>query len=119
MSGDTSSFKGGTSEANFELGKRLALGGWSMRPVLAADVFNNTLKGTTEAGSGNEAVIYDKTSVTQMFIRTGTDLRHRTKDYTFNSGIYYAYDRYRNYTIENVEKLKKSDLNYFLVSGVH
>ena len=88
----TSSFNGYTSEANFELGKRFASGGWSLRPVIAADMYNNNLKAAKETGIGSEAVIYDKTSLTQVFIRTGTDLRHRTKDYTFNSGIYYAYN---------------------------
>jgi len=88
----TSSFKGGTSEANFEFGRRVAWGGWSLRPVLAVDVYNNNLKAAQETGNGGEGVIYGKTSLTQLFIRTGTDLRHRTKDYTFNSGIYYAHD---------------------------
>ena len=88
----TSSFNGWTSEANFELGKRIGVGGWSLRPVLAADVYSNNLKGTQEAGSGNEKIRYDKTNLTQVFLRTGTDFRHRTKDYTFNSGIYYAHD---------------------------
>jgi len=88
-----SSFNGGTSEANFELGKRIGRGGWgwSLRPVLAADVFNNNLEAAQESG-GAEAVRYGKTNLTQVFIRTGTDLRHRTPDYTFNSGIYYAHD---------------------------
>ena len=89
----TSSFDGWTSEANFELGKRVSLGGGcSLRPVVAFDLFNNNLKGVQEAGNGDEKITYSKTSLTQAFFRTGTDIRHRAKDYTFNSGIYYAYD---------------------------
>ena len=88
----TTSFNGWTSEANFEIGKRLAFGNWSLRPVLAADVYNNNLKGTRESGTGAEKITYSKTDFTQMFFRTGTDFRHRTKYYTFNSGIYYAHD---------------------------
>ena len=88
----TASFNGGTSEANFELGKRLGWGEWSLRPVLAADIFNNNLKAAQETGIGKEKVRYGKTDFTQVFFRTGTDLRHRTQYYTFNSGIYYAYD---------------------------
>lgn len=88
----TSSFNGWTSEANFELGKRLGGGAWSLRPVAAVDVYNNNLKATQEAGNGTERVAYGKTNFTQVFFRTGTDLRNRTKDYTINSGIYYAYD---------------------------
>jgi len=88
----TSSFKGYTTEANFELGKRVFLGAWSLRPVLAADVFNNNLKAAQEAGTGNERIAYGKTSFTQVFFRTGTDIRHRMRYYTLNSGIYYAHD---------------------------
>ncbi|MDR0327496.1 MAG: autotransporter outer membrane beta-barrel domain-containing protein [Planctomycetaceae bacterium] len=87
-----SSFKGLTSEANFEIGKRVRLGAWSLRPVLAADVYNNNLKAARETGSSNENIAYEKTSLTQAFFRAGSDLRHRTQYYTINSGIYYAYD---------------------------
>jgi len=87
-----SSFNGWTSEANFELGRRFSAGEWSLRPVVAADVFNNNLKAATERSEGRDAVRYGKTHLTQVFFRTGTDLRHRARDYTFHSGIYYAYD---------------------------
>ena len=87
----TSSFKGWTSEANFELGKRIGSGSCRLRPVLSVDVYNNNLKGGYESG-GSESVIYGKTGLSQVFFRTGTDFRHRTKDYTLNSGIYYAHD---------------------------
>jgi hypothetical protein len=87
-----SSFNGWTSEANFELGKRFGQGEWSLRPVIAADVYNNNLKGAKESGTGTEKIEYGKTDFTQVFFRTGTDLRHQTRYYTFNSGIYYAHD---------------------------
>ena len=88
----TASFNGGTSEANFELGKRLGWGEWSLRPVLATDIFHNNLKAAQEAGIGTERIAYGQTDFTQVFFRTGTDLRHQTRHYTLNSGIYYAYD---------------------------
>jgi len=88
-----SSFKGRTSEVNVELGRRLEYGGGcSLRPVLAVDMYNNNLKAAEESGRGDQAVRYDKTSLSQVFLRAGTDLRHRTKDYTIHSGVYYAYD---------------------------
>ena len=88
----TSSFKGRTSETNLEIGKRFASGAWSLRPVLALDVYNNNLKGAAEAGAGNQGVTYNKTSLTQVFARSGSDLRYQSGRFTFNSGLYYAYD---------------------------
>jgi len=84
----TSTFKGNSMEANLELGKRLAAGAWSLRPVVAVDVFNNKIKGATEVGGAT----YDKIDLTQTFLRTGTELRYRMRHFTFNSGVYYAYD---------------------------
>jgi outer membrane autotransporter protein len=96
----STSFNGGTSEANLEFGKRFRCGGWSLRPVLAADMFYNNLQAARETVSNPEnvdsrfvtSVDYDKAKLTQVFFRTGTDLRHRTHSYTFNSGIYFAHD---------------------------
>ena len=88
----TSSFRGYTSETNLELGKRLAAGAWSLRPVVALDIYNNNLKSATEMGAGILGVVYNKTSLTQVFARTGSDLRYQAGRFTFNSGLYYAYD---------------------------
>jgi len=88
----TSSFKGRTMEGNLEFGKRISGGPWSVRPALAVDVLNNDLKGAVETGAGMDAVRYNKTDLTQFFIRAGTDLRYQGAVLTFNSGIYYAYD---------------------------
>ena len=90
----TSSFKGHTTETNLELGKRYTSGAWSLRPVAGLDIMTNNLKAATETtGSvGTDAVAYDKTSLTQVFFRTGTDLRYTAKGFTINSGVYYAYD---------------------------
>ena len=88
----TSSFKGYTTETNLELGRRLGRGAWSLRPVVGVDVFNNNLKAATETGAGNEAVAYGKTNLTQVFFRSGTDLRYQVRNFTLNSGVYYAYD---------------------------
>ena len=84
----TSSFNGETMEANLEIGKRLSAGPLSLRPAVAADVFNNKLKGAAEAGG----VTYNKVDLMQVFLRTGTELRYQGQYFTLNSGIYYAYD---------------------------
>ena len=48
-----------------------------------------------EGGSDAALTVGDITAIgdlTQVFLRTGTDLRYQVKCFTFNSGIYYAYD---------------------------
>ena len=90
----TSSFKGQTAEAHLELGKRTSGGVWSLRPVFAVDVLSANLKGATENAvtGGPDAVIYGKTSLTQVFLRAGTDLRCQLDCFTLNGGVYYSYD---------------------------
>jgi hypothetical protein len=85
----TSSFNGRTSETNVEIGKRFARGAWSVRPVFGVDVTTNDLKAAREEVGG---VGYDKTNLTQVFLRIGSDLRYQVKRFTFNSGLYYAYE---------------------------
>ena len=85
----STSFKGNTTETNLELGKRYWGGACSMRPVLAIDIMTNDIGGATEVTSG---LTYDKTSLTQVFLRTGTDFRIQRNQFTFNSGLYYAYN---------------------------
>jgi len=87
---NTASFKGNTTEANLELGRRIWCGPWSMRPVGAVDILMNHLDAATETGPN--AVAYGKASLTQVFLRTGTDLRYQRNRFTFNSGLYYAYN---------------------------
>ena len=89
-----SAFKGRTTDVNLEMGKRFAAGAWSLRPVIAVDVMNNNLKDTTEThdGIGTEGIKYGKTSLTRVFVRTGSELRYQVRNFTFNSGLYYAYD---------------------------
>jgi outer membrane autotransporter protein len=91
----TSSFKGNTSEAHLELGKRTSSGGhWSLRPVFAVDVLSSNMKGATEYNSdgGLDAVRYGKTSLTQVFLRTGAEIRGKLDCLTLNGGVFYAYD---------------------------
>lgn len=88
----TSSFKGHSMEANLELGKRLSSGVWSLRPVVAADVYSNKLKEAAETGAEVEKLFYHGIDRTQVFLRTGTELRCKVHHFTFNSGAYYAYD---------------------------
>jgi outer membrane autotransporter protein len=86
----TSSFKGNTSEINLELGRRVALGAWSLRPVAALDVYTNDLNATKEIGEGLFWVKYDKINLTQVFARSGAELRYQIHRWTLNSGVYYA-----------------------------
>ena len=81
------SFKGYTTETTLELGKRYGRGSWSVRPVVALDIFNNNLKGNDK---------FDKTSLTQSFFRMGSDMRFQNRNFTFNSGFYYSYDMNNN-----------------------
>jgi len=89
----TSKFKGYTTETNLEFGRRLtsASGVWSLRPVIAVDVFNNNIKAATETGGAN-AVAYGKASLTQVFFRSGSDVRYQVRNIAFNGGLYYSYD---------------------------
>ena len=95
---NTASFDGYTTETNFELGKRFVNGAWSVRPVIALDVYNNNLKGATESSG----IVYDKTSLTQASVRFGTDLRYHVRNFAFNSGLYYSYDMHDQVLRANV-----------------
>jgi hypothetical protein len=89
----TSSFKGNTIEAHLELGKRRGRGALTCRPVFAVDMLNNNLNGATETGPvAGEAVVYGKTSLTQVFLRTGTELQCKLDSLTLNGGVFYSYD---------------------------
>jgi len=90
----TSAFKGYTTETNIEIGRRMGRGPWSLRPVVGLDVFTNNLKAAVESDDlgGLEAMAYNKTSRTQTFFRTGTELRWQVRRATFNTGLFYAYD---------------------------
>ena len=90
-----SSFKGNTSEAHLELGKRLSPGPMSLRPLIAVDLLHNRLKGAAESNTdalADNAVRYGKTDLTQVFLRAGTELLYNMHFLTFNSGVYYSYD---------------------------
>jgi len=97
-----SSFGGYTTESTVEIGQRVAMRVGSMRPVLAVDVITNNLKKSTledetesEVDSDDaeaNPVIYKGTSLTQVFVRTGSDFRHQIGYLTLNSGLYYSYD---------------------------
>ena len=82
-------FQGHTSETHLELGRRLAAGSWSLRPVFGADVFTNDLNAIAET---NTDIYYGKTNLTQVFLRAGSDLRFKRGFFTFNGGAYYSYD---------------------------
>jgi hypothetical protein len=90
----TSSFKGRTTEGHLELGKCTSGGPLGLRPVAAVDVLFTNLTNAAEANStgGLEAVEYGKINLTQIFLRTGIDLRFRKDSFTLDGGIYYSYD---------------------------
>lgn len=90
-----SAFKGNTTETNVELGKRYGRGLWSLRPVVGVDVMTNDLKAAAETsvgGQGNLGVVYNKTSLTQVFARSGAELRYQRNRTTVNGGVFYAYN---------------------------
>jgi len=98
-SGWDSRFNGTTQEFNLELGKRFHTGVWSVRPLIGADFFLTRLGRGTERGFGvGEAVMYDKTNLTQTFMRSGFDAQTRWNNLTFNTGLSYAHD-VRNQTL--------------------
>jgi len=71
---------------------------WTYRPVVAMDVFNSNLRGAAENDDDlwrmnqSEAVIYDRASLTQVYLRTGTDLQYQLGGLLLSSGLYYSYD---------------------------
>jgi hypothetical protein len=98
-----SDFKGRTTDFNVELGKRFSSGAWSLRPVMALDYSKNKLRSATEVGTSDlgvynatldeyEAVTYHKTRFAQTFLRFGSDLRFQSRNFTLNTGLYYAHD---------------------------
>ena len=89
-----SDFNGSTQEFNLELGRRFHHGGLSVRPLIGADFYLAHLGGATEGGSGNigEHVSYDKTSLTQMFLRSGFDWQARYRSVAFNGSLFYSHD---------------------------
>jgi hypothetical protein len=85
-----SSFDGNTLEVTTELGKRY----WvnprsSFRPVFGFDAYFNDLDGERETLTGYS---FSKTSLTQTFVRAGSDFRWSSKRLTLNSSVYYSYD---------------------------
>jgi len=91
-----SSFTGNTVETSIEIGKRISDGTWSMRPVIAVDVMNNSLKEAMEYLQVNNDTdvffTYFKTDLTQVFVRLGSDAQYQSGNFIFNGGLYYSYD---------------------------
>jgi len=91
--GFDSSFKGRTQEITLELGKRFHRGLLSVRPFFGSDVFITHLDSATETASlDGAALAYDKLNMTQVFVRTGFDLRFQQDWYAFDGGLFYAYE---------------------------
>jgi uncharacterized protein with beta-barrel porin domain len=87
----TSKFRGYTTEANVEIGKRRSWGAWSLRPALGLDTMSRHI-GATQENVGPDSIAYGKTSLSQVFLRGGTELRYQMKRLTVTSGMFYAYD---------------------------
>ena len=85
-----SSFRGRTNEYNFELGRRIHSGAWSLRPFGAVDVFTTQLRGAQES-AGIESVGYAKMRMNQTFLRSGFELNFQRNRFGFDTGLSYAY----------------------------
>ena len=92
-SGHTSQFKGRTQEITFELGKRRHNGLLSHRPFIAADLFLTNLDAASESELGDDIPLaYRKLSMTQTFLRLGTDVRYQKDWFGFEGSVYYAHE---------------------------
>ncbi len=87
-----SSFDGDTFEATVELGRRFC---WnrclSFRPVVAIDFYNNHIDGANENGNQVTAANYGDSSLTQTFLRFGSDVQWDKGRWNLNGGAYYSY----------------------------
>jgi hypothetical protein len=110
-------FKGHTTESTFEIGKRATSGAWSIRPAFAIDIMTNNIDSTREEAifSENdlnlgmaEPVIYERTNLTQVYARVGSDVRCQMGSLILNGGAYYAYN-------VNPSALKTRVTNEFLI----
>ncbi len=86
-----SSFSGNTIEGTLELGRRLYCDSFiSFRPVIALDFYNNEVDGAAEDGDRATAVGYSRTSLTQTYLRLGSDFQWNIRRLNFNAGGYYS-----------------------------
>ncbi|MDR0328088.1 MAG: autotransporter outer membrane beta-barrel domain-containing protein [Planctomycetaceae bacterium] len=103
------SFEGNTTEIHIELGKRVAAGPWSLRPVFGVDYFDNILNTAKNWGVDEDTAFWE-TRMSQVFLRIGTDMRYNVGFLTVNSGLYYSCDVHERAgkgwrtTIENDEE---------------
>ncbi|MGL4943057.1 MAG: autotransporter domain-containing protein [Thermoguttaceae bacterium] len=88
-------FSGQTFETTLEIGRRFSQRSsqLSFRPVLGLDVYNNAIGGATEfSGTANEGLTYNGMSLTQTFIRAGSDVQWLGDWLNLSGGMYYLYD---------------------------
>ncbi|MGL4943039.1 MAG: autotransporter domain-containing protein [Thermoguttaceae bacterium] len=84
----TANFSGNTFEMTLETGRKIRLDKnlW-LRPVVAFDVYNNDVANFIEAGG----LAFGAMSLTQAFVRVGSDFVVRQNRLTMNSGVYYSH----------------------------
>ena len=86
--GNTAKFDGNTQEITLEAGKRYYRGSWSVRPLMAMDVFMLHLDAARESGG----LAYNKVDLTQLFVRSGFDVQYQRNRLALTGGLSYAYD---------------------------
>ena len=90
----TGSYDGDTFEATVELGRRYYVNPClSFRPVIAFDMFNNSIEAMQETGGlvAADNYTFGKASLTQLFVRVGSDLQWTRGRLNLNTGAYYSY----------------------------
>ncbi|MGL6225825.1 MAG: autotransporter domain-containing protein [Thermoguttaceae bacterium] len=88
-----SSFSGNTFESSIDIGRRYYLNRClSYRPMIGLDFYNNQVGSGTEDGG----LIFSDASLTQTFLRVGSDAQWRGRCFDLNGGLYYAYQMAEN-----------------------
>ncbi|MGL4942403.1 MAG: hypothetical protein ACRC46_04345 [Thermoguttaceae bacterium] len=84
-----SEFSGDTFETSFDVGRRMHLSRrFSYRPMIGFDFYTNDVNGAPE---DNDGLILSSTSLTQTFVRFGSDVVWQSRRLEINGGAYYAY----------------------------
>lgn len=83
-------YDGTTAEVTLELGRRFYTECHSsLRPVIALDFFNTRSDGFQEQGVS--PYVYGKSTLTQLFIRAGSDLQWNRDGFNVHAAVYYSH----------------------------
>lgn len=84
------SYEGDVFEANIEVGRYFYAGPClTYRPALGVDFFTNAVDGARERQTGG--VLYNRQSLSQAFVRIGSDLQYSGRYWNFNGAVFYSY----------------------------